>query len=368
MGGMIYGTRKIIESKNLWISQKKNIMAVDVKIQDDWVKIIGIYNSNGIDRIRKELEQLCNVHTERIIMMGDWNARVGTLGDINNNKRNTKDLVINQEGKKWVELVDQLGMMILNGNMDGDWEGEYTHDGPHNSSVIDYAAATTMLVSELTSFTVEQQVESDHHPIVISYGKYNSIENSQLMATEKIQDWSDRGVQKYKIALENLWRKPDTAEWHDIAERITKATTIRQRITYASNSKRWFDKECYDMRNEVRNNLRRNRQMEIHRSVYLASRSRYKTLIKQKKKKNEDMFLNRLSEVRNPADAWKFINMEREKKKRKEIGVSEDELMNHFKTLLQGTEKPDTNVTPVAITDTAPPITLKEIERIINNC
>lgn len=58
--------------------------------------------------------------------------------------------------------------------------------------------------------------------------------------------------------------------------------------------------------------------------------------LKKKKKMEQDRFEERLLSVRNLHDAWKFINKERESKRRIRTLPPEEELVSHFKRTLEG--------------------------------
>lgn len=52
--------------------------------------------------------------------------------------RNSKDDKINRHGKKLVELIEDKGWSIFNGNVSGNKEGKYTFAGGKGFTVIDY--------------------------------------------------------------------------------------------------------------------------------------------------------------------------------------------------------------------------------------
>lgn len=68
-----------------------------------------------------------------------------------------------------LEVVENNGWHILNGNVEGDKKGEYSFIRSTDQSVIDYTIVDTgrldkesLLVSE---FIVKERVESDHMPV-----------------------------------------------------------------------------------------------------------------------------------------------------------------------------------------------------------
>lgn len=50
----------------------------------------------------------------------------------------SKDKIINVEGRNLLELAEKNGWNFLNGNIEGDEEGQFTYIGPRGNSVTDY--------------------------------------------------------------------------------------------------------------------------------------------------------------------------------------------------------------------------------------
>lgn len=62
--------------------------------------------------------------------------------------RKSKDKVTNTEGVRLLEMVEENGWKILNGNMEGD-EGEYIFIGGQGNSVIDYTLLNKIIATLL---------------------------------------------------------------------------------------------------------------------------------------------------------------------------------------------------------------------------
>lgn len=130
-GGLVFGIRKELQYKE-WEGNCKGCWAsVEVEISGKWFSILMVYNNTHLDNMKTELSSYLQRNlNKRVIIGGDLNARIGTLGSTEyNEERPTKDTSINEEGRKWVNLLDTYGISILNGNMDGDTEGNITHPG-----------------------------------------------------------------------------------------------------------------------------------------------------------------------------------------------------------------------------------------------
>lgn len=56
-----------------------------------------------------------------------------------------------------MDLMEECGLAILNGNKDGDWNGEIRHVGYRPKSVIDYGAANKLAWDDIVEFKVIQR-------------------------------------------------------------------------------------------------------------------------------------------------------------------------------------------------------------------
>ena len=254
-------------------------------------------------------------------------------------ERGRKETVV-RKTLGWKTLVTIISCLkLVNGNTEGDWNGEYTHDGYQGSSVLDYACATPMVTDEIKTFTVESRIESDHQPIVIRWGHLREASVREYkQERRRVQEWNQESIIRYNQKIEKLLREYDTPTWSNLEKCIQEATVWKE-ITL-NNEKRWFDKECFNMRKDVKNALMESKKKPELRNEYREKRRSYKKLLKGKMNKDQENYRTRLAEVKNLSDAWKFINMERNCNARTTIDASEDSLANHFKTLLQGCNEP----------------------------
>lgn len=101
---MLFGHRKSLIGKNLTTFPDQWIMTKELKINDNWWHVVLVYNRNGIheikDKLEEEIEKKLNLKN---LLLGDWNCRIGTLGDAgevtDTQARNAKDTLVNTEGK-----------------------------------------------------------------------------------------------------------------------------------------------------------------------------------------------------------------------------------------------------------------------------
>jgi hypothetical protein len=112
------------------------------------------------------------------IIMGDCNARSANKQFIpdemnlltSNMKqcRQSKDQTVNHRGQKFLDLCSDHNLMILNGRMLGDKDGEFTFIDRKGSSVIDLCSVSIDLIQYIHNFAVLSHIYSDHMPIVLT--------------------------------------------------------------------------------------------------------------------------------------------------------------------------------------------------------
>lgn len=166
------------EVKLLKVSDKYDVIWVEVNIAETKVAVAGVYLSpecskNGVtlEELLEELEEDMTEYRRldyKIIVMGDFNRRIGNLPSAISSensrtvfKRNSQDIHVTRQvkraGRLLVETMNAWDMLIMNGIDSG---GEYTYErkGKKGTSVIDYI----MLDKELVEYEYEQDdVEDD---------------------------------------------------------------------------------------------------------------------------------------------------------------------------------------------------------------
>ena len=159
-GGIVTGIKRIFkEEREGYCSD--NILERRIELKGEKWSVITVYNPEGGDQVWQELkENLDDREEDKLILGGDYNARIGKKGAIINSddkddeerERNSKDKVINKQGKKMLNECAEKGWHILNGNLIGDEEGELTYISEQGESVIDYGIANEWALEDVDSF------------------------------------------------------------------------------------------------------------------------------------------------------------------------------------------------------------------------
>lgn len=149
-GGFVIGKKKDWgkEGSRLIKEEEGDVVVSEIRGEKENCRIISVYNSGGWRELEEKLNRLLGDKEEgSIIMGGDFNIRIGELGgweiEEMELERRSKDKVISNGGRNFVEWVQEKGWYILNGTTVGDWDGEYTYVGARGNTVIDYAIMYT---------------------------------------------------------------------------------------------------------------------------------------------------------------------------------------------------------------------------------
>ena len=233
-GGIIIYYKKYLEKLIKNIKQTKHYIWIDLNKElfynfNNNLKICVIYNppmnskyynSHLIEDIEADILDFCNDESA-FLLIGDMNARTGIIDDyctldeknitnlnnvdVNENhpktRRNNCDIQINQEGLKVIQLCKSFDLMILNGRINGDFWGNFTHFNKNKgASAVDLGIVSCKLFNNITSFRIMPQLDiSDHCKII------TQLDNIRLSKCDKNEE-----VGNYK------WNKlPNKYKWKD---------------------------------------------------------------------------------------------------------------------------------------------------------
>lgn len=193
-GGVLVGVKKGIKIKRIdeW---KFGLIIREINIEKGKkINIIVVYNNKGMKEVAEELRGVVDelvTEGHSIVLLGDFNARVGKwmLGEEGELRegRNSADEVLNAEGKRLLELCEDIGGIIKNGNTRGDWEGNQTFIGGGGNSVLDLAIEVeNEKGSVIDEIKVVPRIESDHLPVEIHIGTKREREGGPRKEREGI--------------------------------------------------------------------------------------------------------------------------------------------------------------------------------------
>ena len=199
-------------------------------------------------------------------------------------KRNTRDKIVNSQGKLLLEMCIESRLRILNGRFLGDSVGNFTYfDTLGDCSIVDYMIVSEDLLSCISSFNVMLPNEWSGHckinsGINISIPQVKKEDFSQMEFWPGKFTWKDDNLQNYTDQLtsdeivkdlSNFLSEIDTepeVNINDFTKQLSdilikaasnsvtfKLHRIRTKIkNKCKHRNKWFNNNCNVMRREVR--------------------------------------------------------------------------------------------------------------------
>lgn len=102
-----------------------------------------------------------------------------------------------------LELLEDIGGVIINGRTRGDPDGVYTFVGAQGTSVIDYCCCSVDFLKQINDFTVASKLYSDHMPLCIEIVSTHHTTSTICDLPPKLH-WNKENQQVYVIKLDQL--------------------------------------------------------------------------------------------------------------------------------------------------------------------
>ena len=215
--GLITGVKKWINEEET-VEGTNNISVRKIIIENEKWRIITVYSKkNEMKETRDDLQRITKgTGGEKLVIGGDFNARASSEKDEGETRRRrSKDTCQNAQGKILIEMAKENGWDILNGNTEGDEEGNFTFIGAKRKSegeqgdpatgksVIDYVMINPEVRLRVKKFTIENRSGSDHLPIVVELYKYAASENQKAKEEEEEEKMKNQ-EEKNRIDFEEM--------------------------------------------------------------------------------------------------------------------------------------------------------------------
>lgn len=302
-------------------------------------KVIEFYAElqRAVDTIREQ--------QEKIIIIGDWNARVGRdvnrgLGSIGGYGEET----LNRNGRKMLEFCQINELLIGNTFWEQEMDDKYTFiaEERDSKSLIDYIVFTKNLEKDINNIRTEKEPElSTQHRMVTATLRdiITRLEERKKYYKININKFKEKNIQeKYrKETDEKLKRIERTKEVWTLEDRWTTfKETIKEEAKKicgmkCNNNKhkrtRWWNEE-------VKKEIKKKKQAwkryittrnEQDKEEYNTTRRRVKNIIKNAKRKSWEDFGNEIQEsyTSNNRRFWARVRAMKEEKRKEIAGVKD---------------------------------------------
>ncbi|KYM98825.1 hypothetical protein ALC62_10455 [Cyphomyrmex costatus] len=174
----------------------------------------------------------------------------------------------------------------MNGEKEGDEEGEWTFEVGDKRTVIDYGITNWEAWEKIKRMEIGHRIDSDHFPLEIEVkGRWNRKENDEV---------EEEGKVKLK------------AEWEELVTVIKEAVLERRRERRKGLGwVPWWDAECKEMKREVQKERRKYRRDQGEESFkrYKEKRSRFRETCERKKEEHKKEEEKEIEQIRTEEQA-----------------------------------------------------------------
>ena len=328
------------------------------------------------DHYKTLIENISNIKSDTIILIGDFNARTKLYEDVIEFEKNVDDFMPqsllscakfkrsnqdkkgNKYGKKLVDLCIKTKLYIANGRTLGDLQGKYTCY-ENGTSCVDYAIISEKLHSYIYKLNISEPfLASDHCvlrlTITLPKKAIKITSKNESMPTVK---WNESNKNKFlnfiKLPctikrikeIENEVDNRFEADTSKTIKSINELYTISGKLLRKGNnskfkskqSKQWYDYSCFEMNKRlqlVAKLLSKSPKNPYLRGSFVKTRKEYKRLIREKKIAWKNNILNKLENMKtqNSKEYWDIIN-DLKGKQKKTIINDPDKFEAFFKKL-----------------------------------
>ena len=275
-------------------NMEENLIVVGTYIND----ITSTYYDDKIfEELYSDIYTFCGENTP-VLFTGDFNGRTGEVDDIFRGvggqdmgieqqiptpntfvdlpKRRNCDILVNSHGKKIIQICHTFDYKILNGRMAGDILGNFTHLNTNSGeSTIDYSICNEPLYQCVENFMILPLNEVSDHSKIITVFKTSipiPILKNDKYNWHPLKDSFKWDIKKKTKYVETL--KSCVNEIEEISQRIeaglinSTGDKLQKLLVYAAKSsldkrsinktwkkrkksKKWFDKECQELKYEA---------------------------------------------------------------------------------------------------------------------
>lgn len=315
-GLIIFYKKDVTLIKELYSS--KDWIFIKIKVNNIIIIYGLVYLSPLLDN--KICTQLYNIlldleiHNVPIIINGDFNARLGKFqNDIYfstmylNKSRECLDNIVNQRGKIFINLINDLNLILLNGRSKRDFNGDYTFISTNGASCIDFSLINHLGINLIYDFYVDNNIESNHFPIC-------TILNLNNLKPEIKQDTSIKWIGKYKDKFNNSLKnkiisKECFINLSEFLEYVNSSALEANMISTntGNNHQPWFNKDCKQAKREciIARKLAKSVKWEKpKRDHYILLRTLYKNLVNKSKSSYWKSRINLINNSTNPNEFW----------------------------------------------------------------
>ncbi|KAL6416955.1 hypothetical protein ACFW04_013076 [Cataglyphis niger] len=155
--------------------------------------------------------------------------------------------------------------------------GMDVHGGSGNS-VIDYVLADEDMRMQVSKVEMGDNIDSDHHPIIVWIKKGEDIRLERKERTSKKWMWTQEGKEEFMKALGNVEEVVEEVNemWENMRDKIKEVMIDGCAAKEVRRKRGWWDSECKEEKIIVRRELRRWKEKGGDGKLYREAKGKYK--------------------------------------------------------------------------------------------
>lgn len=359
-GGELIGYNKNKLGNIASFVQLNNRVAMKIDIGGQPVFLAPVYLNGRVDSWEREWLELWdmienNKMGDNLILIGDLNGRIAERQELKEEllnslnlvkaRRVSKDKVINEKGKRILEMCEWFNLVVLNGRMSGDEKGEMTYIGGMGESVIDLCCVSLDVLKLISDFRVGAVAFSDHMPVEVDIFLHQEGPVADDLAPLPKLHWSEDKVAEYETSIRNniVLCKPVPQDVNEATNKVLEVIKLGagNRDMVRVQKKRfwqvWYDWECERARVRSFRSLKlyRGNTCEFTKRAYLCENRYYKKLCRNKKIQFYRLAEEKISAVRDSKSFWSLVKLFKKQYFKISAQINPDVWSQHFSRSFQ---------------------------------
>jgi len=367
-GGMVMAHRKSLITKKIGIEKVTDeVMKMEIDTGNEVIIVISTYMRENRKENYEKIAEIIEENKDRyIIIGGDFNARTAEKGgriedDIAEERRSSEDKIINEEGRVLIKWLEENGLYIINGNVQGEEKGSMTYIGAAGRSVIDYVITNRKGEEKIDKMEIVEGTASDHLMIKVNL-RTGMKREDEIKKEKEIIKWSDKEIEEYK---EKLTKIRGVSEWKDLKNKIRNSIPVKKiKVKDGTDEKGWWDEECHIAKKELKDAKRRYREDGTKKDQYLICRRKYRSLLEKKKTNYKEREWIEAKKDKTGKKFWEIINRQKRRRTKMSDKIKMSEWKEHFQEQMEGTVEKEAEVIDRAVNQ-GEEIGLKEVKDVI---
>lgn len=360
-GGMLCGIKKHCLKVKIKFEQINTCNIIRAELSEGPIFLMPVYlNYNKWDSDFVKFKNTIGMCEKNVSIIGDLNVQIGEEQSLSEEilnlngglrkHRTSDDNRVNTKGRRLLEFVKDMGAVILNGRMEGDYTGKYTFIGAMGSSVNDLAIINGDLAMYVKELKVHDSIFSDHMPLELVLEDRGDDREQSVNLLPKLR-WDPTKVDTYKKQINQKMREIESRQENvnitaeRIADIIKEVGKTKNREIHPNFKQKWFTHKCYKARSKsfAWLNIFRKTNSETAKNYYLSANRYFKDICKTERAAYYNAIGEKLRHIKDSKEWWNWAMELKNKTYSRRGAVDCKDLKNYFSSAFNVTNHNNLN-------------------------